>query len=204
MKKFIKNKRGAGFTLVETLFGVSIFILISLVLTLFARNIFFYNSFITLGLSGVEEGKNALKTIVAEIRTASSGSNGVYPISQATATSFIFYSDINNDGLKERVRYFLNGSLLQKGVVVPTGSPLDYNLASEVITTLVSNVTNASIFSYYNSSYAGTTSALSFPVDISVVRLVKITITTDKDPNRPPASRTFSTQVSLRNLKDNL
>jgi len=36
------------------------------------------------------------------------------------------------------------------------------------------------------------------------VRLVRITIKIDEDPNRPPAALTSTTQVSIRNLKDNL
>ncbi|MBP6883957.1 MAG: hypothetical protein KBC06_01855 [Candidatus Pacebacteria bacterium] len=194
-----------GFTLVETLFGVSIFILIVVAMTMLARNIWVYNSFISTGLSDIDSGRKTIKTMTAEIRTASSANTGAYAIAQATANSLTIYSDIYDNGLKEKVRYFVNGTSLQKGVTIPTGNPLDYNPANEKITTLMTNVTNtSSIFNYYNANYDGTTAALTFPIDIAVVRLVKITITTDKDPNRPPAPVTFSTQVSFRNIKDNL
>jgi Tfp pilus assembly protein PilW len=202
MKNKLKNKK-SGFTLVETLVGVAIFVLIGGVLSLFIKNIWNYNSFIGLELSGANTGRAALKVMVAEIRTASSGSNGSYAISQASSTSFTFFSDIYNDGLKEKVRYFLNGTNLQKGVLKPTGSPLAYT-GAEVITTLVPNITNASIFNFYDKNYDGTTAALATPVDISAVRLVKITITTDLNPIRAPSPITFSTQVTLRNIKDNL
>lgn len=203
MKK-IYNLERRGFTLVEIIFGISIFILILLAITLFSRNIWVYNSFISSSLSDADDGRKAVKAMIAEIRTASAASNGAYAVSQSSATSFTFYSDIYDNGLKERVRYFLNGSLLQKGVTIPTGSPLSYDLATEKITTLLTNVTSTSVFNYYNANYDGTTAALSFPVDVSQVRLVKITVTVDKDPNKPPAATTFSTQVSIRNLKDNL
>lgn len=199
----IKNKK-RGFTLVETLFGVAIFVLVVGVLTLFSRNIWLYNSFIGIELNNTNIGKQAIKTMTAEIRTASAANTGAYAIGAASTTSFTFYSDIYDNGLKEKVRYFLNGTTLQKGVVKPTGSPMSYNGASEVITTLVSNVTNSSIFDYYDKNYDGTTAALGAPVDISAVRLVKITITIDLNTNNSPAPATFSTQVSLRNLKDNL
>ncbi|MCX6752667.1 MAG: type II secretion system protein [Candidatus Nomurabacteria bacterium] len=209
MKSELKNKicqifgRQRGFTLIETLVAVSIFVLIVLVLTLFSRNIWIYNSFVYTELGSVNAGRTALKTMAAEIRTASSGSNGGYAINLASATSFTFYSDIYDDGLKERVRYFLNGTNLQKGVIKPTGSPLGYT-GSEVVTTLVPNVTNSTIFEYYDEDYDGTTPALSSTADVSPIRLVKITITTDTDPNRAPAPITFTTQVSLRNIKGNL
>ena len=188
----------------ETLFGVAIFILIVVVLTLFSKNVWIYNTFISEGLDSTDAGRLVLKNMVSEIRTASTADTGAYMINQATASSFTFYSNIDNDAQKEKIRYFLNGSQLQKGVIKPTGSPLSYNPLNEKISTLMSNVTNVSIFSYYDKNYDGTTAELSSPVNISSVRLVKITLIMDKDPNRAPAPATFSTQVSIRNLKDNL
>jgi type II secretory pathway pseudopilin PulG len=199
-----KFKKELGFTLVETLIGVSIFVMISVALTFFARNIWVYNIYIGASLNNADTIRQTLKTMTSEIRSASAANTGSYAVNQATATSFIFYSDIYDNGLKERVRYFLNGNLLQKGVTIPTGNPLDYNLANEKITTLLSSVTSATIFNYYDTNYDGTTAALTFPVDVSVVRLIKVTINIDKDPNRAPITTTFSTQVSLRNVKDNL
>lgn len=202
MKNYFKNKK--GFTLVEVLFGVSIFVLIVGALTLFSRNIWFYGSYVSAGLSDSNNGRSALKTMVTEIRTASTADTGAYIIALATPTAFTFYSDIDSDGLKEKVRYFLNGPLLERGITKPTGAPLSYNPASETITTLIPNVTNATIFDYYDKNYDGTTAPLSLPITISSIRLVKITISIDKDPNRAPVTTTFSTQVSIRNLKDNL
>jgi len=210
----LKNKKGhpdryakrceRGFTLIEILFGVSIFVLIVGALTLFSRNIWIYGSYISTGLNDSNSGRATLKTMVSEIRTASTADTGAYVIALATTNAFTFYSDIDSDGLKEKVRYFLNGSLLQKGVIKPTGSPLTYNPVNEKISTLIPNVTNIPIFDYYDKNYDGTTPALSFPINLSSIRLVKITINIDKDPNRAPSVTTFSTQVSIRNLKDNL
>lgn len=202
MRNNHKNKNN-GFTLVEILFAISIFVLIVGVLALFSKNMFTYNSFISGELESINMGRVALKTMTAEIRTASSGNNGSYAVNLASPTSFTFYSDVYDNGLKEKVRYFLEGTNLKRGIVVPTGSPLSYT-GSEVFTTLVSNVTNSSIFNYYDKNYDGTTAALSSPVDISAVRLVKITITIDADPNKAPGPTTISTQVSMRNIKDNL
>ena len=201
--KFGVTPNGGGFTLIETLVGMSIFVLIVFVLTLFSKNIWSYNSFVSGELENINMARTALKTMVAEIRTASSGSNGAYAVGQATSTSFTFYSDIYDNGLKERIRYFLNGTNLQKGITKPTGSPLSYTEA-ETVTTLISNVTSSSIFEYYDKNYDGTTAALSSPVDISILRLIKITVTIDKNSNKPPAPITISTMVSMRNIKDNL
>jgi type II secretory pathway pseudopilin PulG len=201
--KFGVTTKGGGFTLIETLFGVAIFVLIALALTLFSRNVWVYNSFVSEGLTGTDAARQILKTMVSEIRTASVASNGAYAIDQANVSSFIFYSDIDNDNLREKVRYFLVGTTLQKGVIKPTGSPLTYNSADEKISILASDTTSLA-FDYFNKNYDGTSAALTFPINIPDVRLIKITVTLDKDPNRAPLPATFSTQVSIRNLKDNL
>jgi hypothetical protein len=36
------------------------------------------------------------------------------------------------------------------------------------------------------------------------VRLIKINLMIDVDPNRAPVIKTYTSQVSIRNLKDNL
>jgi type II secretory pathway pseudopilin PulG len=202
-QNFLKKISG-GFTLVEILFAVGIFVLIVGAVAIFSYNIWTNNSSIGIEINNINAGRQALKTMLADIRTASSANTGAYAISAATATSFTFYSDIFDDGLKEKVRYFLNGTSLQQGIIKPTGSPLSYNAGAEVITTLVSNITSASIFSYYDKNYDGTTAALTTPVDISLVRLVKITFTADPNPNRSPSPATFTSVVTIRNLKDNL
>ncbi|MEK7140524.1 MAG: hypothetical protein AAB815_01940 [Patescibacteria group bacterium] len=199
-----RNKKGGGFSIVEVLFGISIFVVIVLALTMFSRNTWLYNSFVTGGLSNVDNIRQALKTMTAEIRTASTAETGAYVISQATTTTFTFYSDIDSDQIKEKVRYFLDSGQLKKGLIEPTGSPLTYNPANEVISTLIYNVTNASTFEFYDKNYDGTTAPLSAPVDVASVRLIKINVAIDKDPNHAPVTNTFSTQVSIRNLKDNL
>jgi len=193
-----------GFTLVEIIFTVSIFVVVFSTLTLFSKNIWTYSTFISNGLDNVDTSRNALKIMVAEIRTASQADTGAYVINQANDTAFSFYSDINNDGLKEKIRYFLSNGSIKKGAIIPTGSPLSYNPSNEIITTIASYITSSSIFAYYDKNYDGTSQPLSSPVDIAEIRLVKITITMDKDINKPPVPVTMTTQVSIRNLKDNL
>lgn len=203
MNKDRENKN-SGFTLVEIIFTISIFVVVFFTLTLFSKNIWTFSTFISNGLDNIDTSRNALKMMVAEIRTASQADTGAYIISEASDTTFSFYSDINNDGLKEKVRYFLDNELIKKGVITPMGSPLSYNSANEIITTVASYIINSSIFSYYDKDYDGTSESLSLPVDIAEVRLLKITITMDKDVNKSPAPVTITTQVSIRNLKDNL
>lgn len=189
-------------TLLEIVFTVAIFSLIALGISLFARNVWVYNSFLQNSLISNDYARETLKTITKEIRIASTASNGAYAINQASNTSFTFFSDVDSDGVKERVRYYLDNGTLKRGIIEPSGNPLAYT-ASETTKTLAKGVVNTDVFAYYDRDYDGTTGALSSPVNIPLVRLIKITLSIDQDPNKAPTATNFSTQVSLRNLKDN-
>lgn len=205
--KNIKNNRKKGFTLVETIIGVSIFLLISLLISSFARDIFSLNYVLQGNLNAEIDSRHVVKIIVTELREAGPSALGAYAIASATPSNLIFYSDVDNDGIREKVRYFISGSSLKRGVVAPTGSPLVYDDTTEKLSTIISGFVSSStlpLFQYHSSSYAGTSSPLTIPVDISSIRLVKVTVIIDKDPNRSPISIITTSQVSVRNLKDNL
>ncbi len=206
--KHLKNKKkqNFGFTLVELVVSVAIVSLISITIATFQKDIFFVTSSLSGSMNAQLDARHIVKIMVTELRQASPSNMGAYPIELASSTGVTFYSDINHDGLKDKVRYFLSGKTIKKGVIVPTGTPLTYT-GAETITTIISNVVASStvpLFQYYPSSYAGTTSPLTQPVDTSVVRLVKITAIIDVDPNRSPIPLLVTSQVSIRNLKDNL
>lgn len=205
--KNIKNNREAGFTFVETIIGVSIFLIVSFLVSTFARDIFSLNYVLQGNLNAEIDSRHVVKIIVTELREAGPSALGAYAIASATPSNLIFYSDVDNDGIREKVRYFISGSSLKRGVVAPTGSPLVYDDTTEKLSTIISGFVSSStlpLFQYHSSSYAGTSSPLTIPVDISSIRLVKVTVIIDKDPNRSPISIITTSQVSVRNLKDNL
>lgn len=200
------SKFQKGFSVIELLVAIFVLTLIGMAVFVFQKDIFFLNRFLTSSLGAREEARRTLKMITAEVREASPSSIGAYPIAEANSTSFVFYSNIDSDSLKERVRYFLDRTTLKKGVIKPSGNPLSYDPATEAISEVIHDVANGAtpIFSYYDTNYDGTTPPLGEPVDIPSIRLVKITILIDKDPLQPPAAIILTTQVSMRNLKDNL
>ena len=205
---FFKNHHNSksGFSVIEVLVSILILSLIGLAVYSFQNDVFSLNRIISGSLTAQDEARRALKIMSAEIRTASPSSLGAYALAQTATSSLTFYSNIDSDSFKERVRYFLNGATLKKGVIKPSGTPLTYNPANEAVSELVHDVANAttSIFSYYDENYDGTTQALAEPIDTATVRLVKITIMIDKDSQTPPGPMTLTTQISMRNLKDNL
>ncbi len=196
-----------GITLLEVLISVAILSMMILTASTFQRDVFSLNTNLQSSLNAQLDARHLVKVMVAELRKTIQSSAGAYPIELASSTAVTFYSDVNNNGSIDRVRYFQSGSTIKKGVVTPTGNPLTYNSNNEVVTTLINSVVSSSslpIFQYYSSSYTGTTSPLTFPITISSVRLVKITVIIDSDPNRSPVPIIVTSSVNLRNLKDNL
>lgn len=204
IKYYNKNK---GFTLAELLISMAIISGIVWTASIFQRDVFSLNTNLQSSLNAQLDARHVVKVMVSEIRKSVPSANGTYPIESASSTAMIFYTDANNDGVVDRVRYFVNGSSIKKGIIVPTGSPLTYNPANEVLSTLINNLVSSStlpVFQYFPSSYAGTSSPLSYPLNIASVRLVKVTVIIDNDPNRSPVPIVVTSSVSMRNLKDNL
>ncbi len=192
--------------MIETLVVVGILTLVGLAVWSFQRNIFFYNNVIGSGFKAENDARKVVKQLASEIRSASMGNDGSYPISKASGDNLAFFSDTDSDGLKEKIRYFLEGDIVKRGSIVPSGNPPVYLPANEIVTIMTDGAANSGlpIFSYYNSSYDGTTASMAEPVDVSAIRLVKITIVIDESSIRAPAPMKITTQVSIRNLKDNL
>ncbi len=201
-------KKSQGFTLVEVLIVSGIIVIMAVVIGAFQRDLFSLNDFLQQSLSIQRDSQAVLRSVVAELRTASQSGTGGYPLEKVEANSLAFYSNIDQDASIERVQYFLNGKNFMKSVVKPTGNPLTYGTttAPETLMLMLSDLVSTStpIFSYYDGTYAGTTSPLTQPVDILKVRFVTVALTVDQDPNRAPGPITASSQVTIRNLKDNL
>src|SRR3989338_10329077 len=125
MIKFLQNNRKLepGFSVIEVLVGTFILTLMGITIYYFQKDVFSLNRILSSGLTAQDEARRALKSMSAEIRAASPSSIGAYALSQTTASSFTFYSNIDSDFFKERVRDFLDGAALQKGVIKPSGSP---------------------------------------------------------------------------------
>lgn len=182
---------------------MGIFTVLVVGLGTFIASIFRYNRSLSSGLDAQRTVQRYLTGISQELRTASPSSLGAYPIETATATSLTFYANIDADNYKERLRYFISGTSLRRGVLKPSGNPLVYTSANEQVTTVVENVTNTDIFSYYDQNYDGTSAALVFPVSTTAIRLIKIRVVTDREPTTTPTPYEGVTSVEIRNLKAN-
>lgn len=126
IKSLDGSRRGErGITLIEALTTIAIFALI-----MTATSVFVYTSYRTYGTAWrqsvvIEEARRGVEVMIKEIREARMGDDGSYPIERAGDREFIFFSDIDNDGQVERVRYnfgqIIAGSQTQKNVTFVRG-----------------------------------------------------------------------------------
>ena len=144
-----------GFTLLEILIGSAIAITL-------VMGVMFLQ--FTLGETQLETFRNYVNTseadavtskFVREIRTSKQSDNGAYPLEILSDFEIVFYSDIDYDGLVEKVRYTLIDTVLEKGITEPSGDPIEYPPANETVATISENVRNGAepLFYYYNSGW---------------------------------------------------
>jgi hypothetical protein len=144
------------------------------------------------------------QVMITDIRSIGPSSLGSYAIESAATSSFIFYSDVDQDGIFDRVRYFFGTSTLNRGVVKPVGSPLVYSTSSEIIVTAIPNViVKSSTIDYFDTNYTGTQSPLTSPIDPLAVRVVRPTIVADVSTSTGPKPVTVSQTITIRNLRSN-
>ncbi|MCX6723769.1 MAG: hypothetical protein NT155_01180 [Candidatus Staskawiczbacteria bacterium] len=206
-KNFI-HLSGSGFTIIELIISMVIFSFLIILVATALNDVFSNSSQQLLSLSNIDQARSTLSVFASEIRDATTGSDGSYPLNQAGDSQIIFYSNFNtSNSAVERIRYYVSGNVLYKGVIVPAGSPLSYNPGLEIVKPVISGVasSSSSIFYYYDGNYNGNTSSLSQPVNINQVRFVKISLMilnqiTAKDTSSFP----ISVGAAIRSVKDNL
>ncbi len=191
----------SGLTFIETLITIFIFTISLGALFGIVINLYKTHDYIFQQSQAIFEARQGIKTMVKEIREARSGDDGSYIIEKADDYEFIFFSDIDDDGKAERVRYFLDGPNLKKGVIKPTGWPISYPSENEEISIIASYVRNQPpIFHYYD----GNGNELPPPARLKDTKMMNVYLVINVDPNRPPQDFVLESYVQLRNLKTNL
>jgi prepilin-type N-terminal cleavage/methylation domain-containing protein len=195
-----------GFSLLEVLISIAIISLLIFALASFRNNIDFLGNFITQNFKAKSDIEQSLQILTTEIRSAGPSNLGAYPIDSTSASSFSFYSDIDKDGLFERVRYFAGTSTVNKSVIKPSGNPLIYATSSEIITTAISRVvwsSSTSLFSYFDSNYTGTELPIASTTNVSIIRSIRISFYADVSTSSAPKAEYFTRFITIRNLKTN-
>jgi prepilin-type N-terminal cleavage/methylation domain-containing protein len=197
----IKNNQ--GFTLIELLVYMLIFS--SLV---FLSSDFIINGFrsTTYGIEQEEATRVARKTVdqmTLEIREAKTSSCGDYLLDDVSSQNFSFYSNSDDDSVIEKIRYFIDGNELKKGVINATGTPLTYSVSDEIISVVAEYINNQTItiFTYYDTNQ---NLIINPSGDKNKIRLIKIYLLVNVTPEIMRADYIIDMDIHLRNLKDNL
>jgi type II secretory pathway pseudopilin PulG len=197
-----------GFTLVELIIAIAGFTIIILGVVSLTSNVFTTNRQQGTLLADQDQARKLAFTAMTELRNGVASNVGAYALAEASAQQLTFYSDIDGGTDVERIRYFLQNGELKKGIVKPTGNPLAYNFGTETITTVQKNVANGAnpIFYYYDGSYTGVTeNPLAQPVNVTSVKLVKISLDiSNKAGVRNTNKYTVTAIGAVRSLKTNL
>lgn len=190
-----------GMSLVETIVVIAITALVSGALMSAIRYFYVNNAYVFEATNSVDSARRGLGTALADLREASYGDDGTYPISSAATSSITFYSDIDADGGVERVKIWRTGTTLFKVVTNAAGNPPSYTgqtSATSTIATFLRNGTSTPIFTFYDAN--GTQLATS-STPISSISTVTTTMQIDLNPNRAPQIFTLTGSATLRNLR---
>jgi type II secretory pathway pseudopilin PulG len=123
-----------GFTFIETLVSIAVFTLAIGAVFGFINMIYRTHGYTWEQAQAINEARKGIGIMIKEIKEAGSGEDGSYAIELARDKEFIFYSDIDDDGKTERVRYFLgtiiSGNQTQKCVTYLKGGTCSVNFSN--------------------------------------------------------------------------
>lgn len=162
---------------------------------------YFYrsNAFLLEATTATDSASRGLNESLAALREASYGEDGSYPILAAATSSVTFFGDLDVDNSVERVRLYVSGGTLYRGVTDATGNPPSYTgqpEATATIATWVKNATSTPVFTYYDEAGAQLTGT----IDIASVRSVRTRLDVDINPYRAPNILILEGAATLRNL----
>lgn len=203
-----KYKKYPGMTIIEMMVAVAIFSLGMAAVSMLFTKVWQGNSYtLEMGQStmAVSQGTNKMMDY---IRRASQGDDGSYPIISADDNDLVLYSDFDKDGVVERLHFYKNDQFILMGTTNPTATmPKNYPIGDQEIITIANHIVNDSntpLFYYYDHNYSGGTgqTPLTTPAIVSDVRLMKIFLQININPNRAPDNIQMQSFVELRNLNE--
>jgi len=160
---------------------------------------------------GLNSYQNSKETIDAQDKAAHAmrdfekTTRGATEVLASETDELVFYAYMVGDEqpAPSQIRYFVENNQLVKGVIHPSGSgpTFIYPSQDEFSQMVVSDLTNGStLFTYFND----VSNQIAAPVPPDAVRMIKLTVSIDKNIQKPPSAITEITSVNLRNLKTNL
>lgn len=189
-----------GFTLAEMLVVIAVSTIVAGTLMSVIVSFYRNNAYVFEAAVAVDSARKGIGFAVQDLREATYGDDGSYPIESAATSSVTFYSDVDADGGVERVRIYIYDEVLYRVVTNATNSPPTYSGQTGATTTIVSYVRNGTttpLFTYVDSEG---TALPQQGTDVSEIAAVTVTLMVDVNPTRAPSVLTFSNTATLRNL----
>lgn len=193
-------KKTRGMTLLEALVWVSITSMIMLTIVTSVQYFYRANTYTVEQAAAITSAQRGIENMVKTMREAAYSSNGAYPIISLATSSVSFYADVDSDPFVERLRYFVEGGSLKRGIIDPSGDPPVYTNPETIssVSDFVRNVDqNVATFTYYDINGARMTDLS----DISEVRFIEVTVVVNINPNRLPNQFTLRSTAAMRNLQ---
>ena len=204
----IRRKVVRGMSLVEMLMAIFIMLIGMEGITLLFINSWSNNKFILETGNASLIASRSVDVIVREIRKARQADDGDYLLESGSANDLKIYIDIDNDGVTERVHYYLMDGAIWRGVTDPNaGTPVTYPNGDQTtvkMTDYISNTGSEPVFRYYNKNYPAdvVNNPLATPVAIQNVRLIRIHLLVNIDPVNAPNNINIESFAELRNLNN--
>lgn len=206
MEKTDKNYQ--GMTIIEMLVAIGIFTIgIAGFSLLFIRSWQSNAYTLEMGQSSLQVSQGMAK-MVNYIRGARQGDDGSYPVKSAADNDMVLYSDYDKDGVAERLHFYKNGQNILMGMTDPNDAmPKTYPAGDQQVITIAGHIVNEAnipIFHYYNKDYPGDTAnnPMATPASVADIRLIKIYLHININPNRAPDNIEMQNFVEMRNLND--
>lgn len=195
----MKNFR--GLSLIESLVAIGIF---TVIMSAIVSSVIFFYRANTSSLEQsfqIDSARRGVEFMVRDIREATYGDNGAYPLAEIASTSITFYSDTDQDAVIERIRYTLEGTQLFRHVLDSSGTPPTYTGAGATSTVSVyvrNDEEIVPIFRYYDANGVEITDY----VEVDEVRSIVIDLIVNIQPVRKPEEFTLHSSATIRNLRD--
>lgn len=200
-------------TLIEMIVTVAIFSIVLTGLSLFFVRLWNSQGFILeTGIASLIATRG-VDNAVGRIREASTSESGAFPIVRATSTEFEFYVDYDNDNDNDKLRYFVDdvNDKFRVGIVEPSATiPVLYNgtncsggeVCQDVSDYLVNDVGDP-VFQYYDefNNYIDPDDTGGV-VPPGQIKLIKILLYVNPDPDQAPDNVKVQSYVHIRNLSN--
>lgn len=207
MSNFLSQKLKA-MTLVEMLVAIGVVLIVMEGFSFLLIRTWETNKFILEeGLASAAVSRSTNKMVI-QLRGVQQADNGDYPIASGDDFDLVFYGDIDDDGVVEKVHYFLDLATdqLKQGVSNPLATnPVTYPAGDSTVTIIANYIVNENTdpaFYYYNANYPSdvVNNPLTTPATVGAIQMIRVHLLINIDPIRAPNNVNMESFVDLRNL----